>query len=130
MRTPERPLDERGLPEGYPLQEDWEITPRKYREQSGSDSIDTPVLLDVREPAEVAAASIDGAVHLPMGEIKSRLSELEAYADEPIVVVCHHGARSMQVTHFLRQQGFDSVHSMAGGIDLWSRDIDPDVPRY
>ena len=131
MRLAERPLGPDGLPEGYPLQDEWEVTPREVRDLLDRDRDDEPfVLLDVREPAEVAAASIPAATVVPMGEVKSRLSELEAFADDRVVVMCHHGARSMQVTAFLRQQGFDHVHSMAGGIDLWSRDIDPQVPRY
>ena len=128
MRLAERPLDDRGLPEGYPLQVDWEVTPRQVHDWRGGE--DGVFLLDVREPAEVAAASVDGAAVVAMGEIKSRLSELEEHADDRVVVMCHHGARSMQVAAFLRQQGFDDVKSMAGGIDLWSRDIDPAVPRY
>ena len=128
MRMAQRPLDEQGLPEGYPLQPGWEMTPRRVR--ALRESGEPFVLLDVREPQEVQAASVPGAVVVPMGEIKSRLSELEAHAEEKIVVMCHHGARSMQVTAFLRQNEFDDVSSMAGGIDLWSRDIDPAVPRY
>ena len=132
MRLAERPLGPDGLPEGYPLQDEWEVTPRQVHDalEAGGDGDEAFVLLDVREPAEVAAASIAAATVVSMGEVKSRLSELEEYADDRVVVMCHHGARSLQVTAFLRQQGFDHVHSMAGGIDLWSRDIDPDVPRY
>lgn len=128
MRMADRPLAESGLPEGYPLQPGWEVTPRQV--QAMREAGDEFVLLDVREPAEVEAASVDGATVVPMGEVKSRLSELDAFAEDRVVVMCHHGARSMQVTAFLRQQGFEDVSSMAGGIDLWSRDIDPDVPRY
>ncbi|MBB6429093.1 rhodanese-like domain-containing protein [Algisphaera agarilytica] len=124
----ERPLDSQGLPDGYTLQPDWEVTPRavKTLREAGEDF----VLLDVREPREIAAAAVDGAVVVPMGEIPSRLSELEPRAQEKIVVMCHHGVRSMRVAAFLRQQGFQDVKSMAGGIDLWSRDIDAGVPRY
>jgi rhodanese-related sulfurtransferase len=128
MRMAERALDPIGLPKGYPLQAGWEITPREVRALRDFD--DDFVLLDVREPKEIEAASIEGAVCVPMGEIKSRLSDLEEYAEDRVVVMCHHGARSMQVTAFLRQHGFEDVHSMAGGIDLWSRDIDDGVPRY
>lgn len=128
MRMADRPLDAHGLPEGYPLQPDWEVTPRAVR--SLRDAGEAFVLLDVREPAEVAAAAIGGAVVVPMGEVKSRLNELEAHAEQKVVVMCHHGARSMQVAAFLRQHDFDDVASMAGGIDLWSRDVDPTVPRY
>lgn len=128
MRMAERPLDGRGLPEGYPLQADWEVTPRDVK--ALRDAGEEFILLDVREPKEIAAAAVDGAIRVPMGEIKSRLSDLDEYAEDKVVVMCHHGARSMQVTAFLRQHEFDEVHSMAGGIDLWSRDVDPGVPRY
>ncbi|MEM8736936.1 MAG: rhodanese-like domain-containing protein [Planctomycetota bacterium] len=123
-----RPLDSAGLPEGYPFQPDWEVTPRQVKR--ALDAGGPMVLLDVREPAELGLAAIAEAVVFPMSEIKSRLVELDQYAEDRVVVVCHHGARSMQVAAFLRQQGFEEVHSMAGGIDLWSRDIDPEVARY
>jgi len=128
MRMAERPLNDQGLPDGYPLQADWEVTPRDVRalQTAGEDF----VLLDVREPHEITTARLPGTVCVPMGEVKSRLSDLDEHAEEKVIVVCHHGARSMQVTAFLRQHGFDDVRSMAGGIDLWSRDIDPQVPRY
>ena len=128
MARGERPLDERGLPENYPLQEGWEVTPREVAVRRGSG--EGMLLLDVREPAEVRAAAIADSVRIPMGEIKSRMADLEEYADDPVVVLCHHGGRSMQVTAFLKQQGFEEVRSMAGGIDLWSRDVDQSIPRY
>ena len=88
-----------------------------------------PLLLDVREPWECATASIAGAVNIPMGEMTSR-AHTELDPDQPIVVLCHHGARSLSVTMWLRNQGFDHAQSLAGGIDYWSRAIDPTVPRY
>jgi rhodanese-related sulfurtransferase len=84
-------------------------------------------LLDVREPWEISVASI-GGVNIPMGEIPSRLQELDP--DEHIVVLCHLGVRSLNVTAWLRQQGFEQVQSVRGGIDRWSREVDPTVPRY
>ena len=90
------------------------------------------LLLDVREPWEVALASIrlDGAVHVdvPMGQVPQRLGELDPA--QPVVCICHHGARSAQVVAFLERQGFDSVYNLAGGIDAWSREVDAAVPRY
>jgi len=86
------------------------------------------VLLDCREAHEVAVARIEGSVWIPMREIPSRLSELGQ--DRPIVVYCHHGGRSRQVTQFLRRQGFANAHNMAGGIDAWSQLVDPTIPRY
>ena len=87
------------------------------------------VLLDVREPWERDAARIEGSLHIPMGEIPARANN-ELDPDAHIVVVCHHGVRSMNVTAWLRQQGYEKVQSMSGGIDQWSRSIDPKVPLY
>ena len=94
------------------------------------DSGEKFTLLDCREPDEVAAARIEGSMHIPMREIPSRLTELEPQKAERIVVHCHHGGRSQRVTHFLRQQGFSQAQNMSGGIDAWSQEIDPNVPRY
>jgi rhodanese-related sulfurtransferase len=86
-------------------------------------------LLDVREPWEYQTAQIEGSMHIPIGDIPSRAHQ-ELDPDEHIVVVCHHGVRSLTVTNWLRQQGFDKAQSMRGGIDAWSRQIDPKVPLY
>jgi len=90
------------------------------------------VLLDVREPWEMALAAIriDGArlLSIPMGQIPQCLDELDAA--QPIVCYCHHGMRSLQVVAFLQRQGFDSVYNLAGGIEAWSVQMDPSVPRY
>jgi len=88
------------------------------------------VLLDCREPSEVATARIAGSLHIPMREIPARLAELEPNKGGRIVVHCHHGGRSLRVTQYLRQQGFGQVQNMAGGIDAWSEQIDASVPRY
>jgi rhodanese-related sulfurtransferase len=88
------------------------------------------VLLDVREAYEFAIARIEGSVLVPMSEIGDRLDELEEHRQRVIVVHCHHGIRSLQVTHALRSRGFPRVHNLAGGIDRWSRQIDPTVPTY
>lgn len=88
------------------------------------------VLLDVREQIEFNTASVEGSCLIPMSEISERLDELEQHRNQPIVVMCHHGMRSMQVTQALRQAGFDQAQSMAGGIDQWSEQIDASVPRY
>lgn len=90
------------------------------------------VLLDVREPWEMALAAIriDGArlLSIPMGQIPQRLDELDPA--QPVVCYCHHGMRSLQVIAFLQRQGFDSVYNLAGGIEAWSVQMDPSVPRY
>ena len=88
----------------------------------------TFTLLDVREPWEVERASLEGSKLIPMGEVPARVQELDP--EEHIIVVCHHGMRSLSVTNWLRQQGFEKVQSMRGGIDGWARTVDPKVPIY
>lgn len=87
-----------------------------------------PVLLDVREPWEVATAQIDGIVHIPMREIPARSEELDD--DAEIVCICHHGGRSANVGMFLEARGFKRIYNLLGGIDAWSRQVDPNVPKY
>jgi rhodanese-related sulfurtransferase len=91
-----------------------------------------PLLLDVREAWEVAAAAIrlDGVAsrHIVMDQIPARLAELDPA--QAVLCICHHGLRSAQVASFLTRQGFDSVYNLAGGIDAWSQTVDPAVPRY
>jgi rhodanese-related sulfurtransferase len=90
------------------------------------------VFLDVREPWEIATAAISASgarvVCMPMREVPSRLVELDPA--QPVVCICHHGARSAQVVAFLERAGFASVYNLAGGIDAWSQDVDPSVARY
>jgi rhodanese-related sulfurtransferase len=86
-------------------------------------------LIDVREPWEVEVARIAGSKHIPMGDVPSRFQQ-ELDPDGHIVVICHHGVRSMNVTAWLRQQGYEKVQSLRGGIDRWSREIDSSVPVY
>jgi len=88
------------------------------------------LLLDCREPAEYATAKIEGSMLLPMNDTPARIAELEEHRNGRIVVHCHHGGRSMQVTQYLRQQGFSGAQNMQGGIDQWSLEIDQEVPRY
>jgi rhodanese-related sulfurtransferase len=103
-----------------------QISPRELRQRL--DRGDPVVILDVREAEELAIARLDGAVHIPMGEIPGRLHELDP--DREIVVVCHHGVRSAQVASFLAHHDFPSVINLAGGIDQWSVTVDSSVPRY
>jgi rhodanese-related sulfurtransferase len=87
------------------------------------------ILLDVREPWEVATAHIAGSTSMPMGEVPARVfQELDPEAN--IVTVCHAGMRSLNVAAWMRNQGFEKVQSLTGGIDGWSREIDPTIPRY
>jgi rhodanese-related sulfurtransferase len=106
---------------------DYEITPEEVKLKR--DQGEAFTLLDVREPWEFEAASIAGAKLVPMGDVPSRAHQ-ELDPEDHIVVVCHHGVRSMNVTAWLRQQGFENVQSLRGGIDRWSREIDPSVPLY
>ena len=86
------------------------------------------VLLDVREAEEVALVHLPHSVHIPMGDIPSRLPELDPEAE--IVVYCHHGIRSLRVVHFLRQHDFARAVNLAGGIDAWANEIEPSMARY
>ncbi len=86
------------------------------------------VLLDVREPEEVALVRLPGSVHIPMGEIPGRLHELDPEA--PIVVYCHHGIRSANVAAYLAQRDFTDVANLMGGIDAWAQTVDPSLLRY
>jgi rhodanese-related sulfurtransferase len=90
------------------------------------------VVLDVREVPELRAASVTPAgfelVTIPMNEVPARLAELDP--DRPVACLCHHGARSMRVAMFLAGNGFGQVANIAGGIDAWSLERDPSVPRY
>ena len=91
-----------------------------------------PVVLDVREPSELRMASIraDGfeLITIPMGVVPPRLNELNP--EQPVACLCHHGARSMQVANFLSSRGFAHVANISGGINAWSNELDPTVPRY
>ncbi len=106
---------------------DYEITVEAVKQKI--EQGETFTLLDVREPWEFETASIAGAKLLPMGDVPSRANQ-ELDPDDHIVVVCHHGVRSMNVTAWLRQQGFEKTQSMRGGIDAWSRQVDANVPVY
>ncbi len=91
-----------------------------------------PVVLDVREPAELQTASVqpDGftLLTIPMGAVPARLSELDPR--QPVACLCHHGGRSMQVASFLLGRGFSQVANVAGGIHAWADELDPSIPRY
>ncbi len=90
------------------------------------------VLLDVRESWELEQAVIRlpgmDCTHIPMGLVPQRLAELDR--TRPVVCICHHGVRSQHVAAFLSGQGFEQVYNLAGGIDAWSTQVDPAVPRY
>ena len=85
-------------------------------------------LLDVREPHEIEISAIAGAQHIPMGQIPARLAEIPA--DAPLVVFCHHGARSQRVVDYLRGAGRTHILNLEGGIDAWTTQIDQTLARY
>lgn len=87
-----------------------------------------PLLLDVREPWEFELCHLAGSLPMPMQSVPARLRELDA--DAEVVVICHHGARSMQVAMFLERNGFSSIYNLAGGVDAWARDVDPAMRKY
>jgi len=87
-----------------------------------------PLLLDVREPWEFQTCRIENARLVPLRELPARLGELDAQTET--VVICHHGARSMQAAMFLAGQGFARVHNLSGGVDAWARSVDPSMPVY
>lgn len=86
------------------------------------------LLLDAREPWELALAQVAGATPIPMQQVPARLSEIPG--DRQVLVLCHHGARSARVTQFLRAQGRDNVTNVAGGIEAWALEVDSSLPRY
>ena len=104
-----------------------EITPQEVQRRLSAG--ETLRLIDVREPFEFQQARIEGAELIPMRTIPKALALFEE-EENPIVVVCHHGMRSLQVVGWLREQGVENCTSMAGGIDRWSIEVDPNVPRY
>jgi rhodanese-related sulfurtransferase len=104
-----------------------EITPSEVKDLIDKNA---PIrLIDVREPMEHDFCRIEGARLIPMRSIPEHLNELDS-GDSPIIVYCHHGVRSLSVVDWLRRQGLENCRSMTGGIDLWSLQVDPSVPRY
>ena len=88
------------------------------------------LLLDCRTPEEHATARIQGAVLIPMQKLTQRVGELGSWQARQIIVYCHHGVRSLCVAHWLRDRGYEHVSSLRGGIEAWSREVDPQVPCY
>jgi len=113
-----------------------QIRPAAFTQWLQSQQDTQPLVLDVREPWEVATASVQAlpdapsfdVLHMPMQSIPQRLHELPQ--DRPIACLCHHGMRSQQVAAFLLNNGFDKVINISGGIDLWSRELDSGVAFY
>lgn len=117
-------------PSPFPMSSD--ATPLEVSVTDARDLLADPqhraVLLDVREPFELDIARVAAAQAIPMREIPQRLADIPR--DRPVLVLCHHGGRSLRVTHFLRAQGYEKVSNVAGGIDAWAEQIDPSLRRY
>ena len=103
-----------------------EISPEELKRRQASGV--PPRLIDVREPWDVAMAAIPGAIHIPLNELPQRLGELDPKADT--VVMCKAGGRSLRAAMFLQTRGFSHVANLTGGIDAWTRDVDPSLPSY
>ena len=89
---------------------------------------ENPLILDVRENWETKLCALPGSTLIPMGQIPGRVTELAP--EREIVVVCHHGVRSMQVAYFLANHGFKKLYNLQGGVDAWAREIDPAMHKY
>lgn len=103
-----------------------QLTPAQLKQRF--DEGETPVILDVREPWEVAVCALPRARHIPMREIPAQAGTLPRDAD--VVVVCHHGVRSQYVASFLERLGFERLYNLAGGIDAWAKDVEPTMAKY
>ncbi len=102
-----------------------EITPAELQRLLSEDN--PPSLIDVREDGEAAVCTIEGSILIPMNTLPQRLEEIPR--DRPVALYCHHGMRSMMVGQWLAQQGYDAL-SLAGGIDRWAIEIEPEMARY
>lgn len=105
-----------------------QITARELQEWLADGSRDNPLLLDVRESWEVEICCLPECVHIPMFSVPDRHSEL--MPEREIVVVCHRGARSMQVADFLDRNGFAKVYNLTGGVAAWAEEVDPSMATY
>jgi rhodanese-related sulfurtransferase len=103
-----------------------EIDPIEFKRQLDAGA--NVRLIDVREPWEVAIAGLPQALNIPLNELPQRLAELDPKADT--VVMCKSGGRSRRATAYLASRGFERVANLTGGIDAWTRDIDPSLQTY
>ncbi len=121
-------LDEQGLPPGYRFNPQWEVTPRQVK--SLLDAKKEFVFIDCRLPNEHAITHIEGTKLIPLQQIGQQIGELRGNEDKQVIVHCRSGARSLQFAQILQQQGFKDAKSMAGGILLWNKDVNPGGPQY
>ncbi len=103
-----------------------EVTPRELKRRL--DAGEQITVLDVREPWEFAIAHLPGVLHIPLGEVPDRLADIDR--QRPLVVMCKVGGRSLRVAQFLAGHGFANVANLAGGIDAWTREVDPALSAY
>jgi rhodanese-related sulfurtransferase len=103
-----------------------EIIPEELK--SCMDAGNIPALLDVRETWEYEICHIDNSFNISMSQIPSRITELNP--DQEIVLICHHGMRSLQVANYLESQGYTNISNLVGGIDAWARTVDPSMAQY
>lgn len=116
-----------GLPDPA---ESMEVTCAEVAAWVNDPAAERPRLIDCREPEEWDFCRIEGAEHLPLNQFPHQAASLAASSPSGVVIYCHHGMRSLHATAFLRAHGLENAFSMAGGIDEWSRTIDPGVARY
>ena len=105
-----------------------QISPRELAEKLKSTA--PPHLLDVRQPEEHAFVALPNSTLIPLGDLMMRAEEIEDWKDEEVVVYCHHGIRSLHAISQLRAMGFSKLQNLAGGIDRWTNEVDPALPRY
>lgn len=104
------------------------MTPQELAEKLRSPN--PPRLLDVRQPEEHAFVSLPNSTLIPLGELLTRADEIEDWKNDEVVVYCHHGIRSANAIAQLRAVSFTNLHNLSGGIDRWTSEIDPNLPRY
>lgn len=105
-----------------------EITPQELKARR--DNGDALIVLDIREPHELKISVLADILHIPMGELTDRIEELEARKAEEIVVVCRAGNRSSVIAEFLREEGFQRVYNLTGGMNAWSDTVDSNFQKY
>jgi rhodanese-related sulfurtransferase len=105
-----------------------QITPQQLQQRLSDAAAGGLLLLDVREPWEFQICHLPGSLLMPIGTIPARLAELDPQADT--VVICHHGARSLQTAMFLERAGFARLYNLTGGMDAWARTVEASMPVY
>lgn len=110
--------------------ETMELLPAEVAQWYQSPADERPCLLDCREPEEVDICRIEGSICIPMADIPAAFDQLKDLSERGLVIYCHHGMRSLHATHHLRERGLKNTFSMAGGIELWARQIEPQMARY